>query len=181
MKQLKRIYNEIIRMLFGYKKLKDSFFTKTKRKDYEKLINRCFKQIGGGEVIKILAIPEDNEKYEVGYYEFIFERYDQYLNGKWYEQDYNWLQEDVYGVCGINSKFVSEYKLNRKQYADISSQADMNTSSEDMYHLGIDGNIYINIGCSDIWLKYREISNREFEKIKKEALKNGKFKLNEAF
>lgn len=177
MKYLRKFYSYVIQNLFGYKKLKNSFFTKPKRKDYEKLVGRCFKQIGGGEVIKILAIPEDNEKYEVGYYEFIFERYDQYLNGKWYEQDYNWLQEDVYGKYGVNSKFVNEYTLNRKQYADISSQADMNISSEDMYHLGIDGNIYINIGCSNTWLRYKEISNNKFERIKRKALKNGKFKL----
>lgn len=137
------------------------------------MVGRCFIPIGGGEVIKVLAIPTEKE-----YCEFIFERYEQYLDGKWYEQDYNWLQENVYGKYGVNSKYVDSYTLNRKKYADISSQADMNICSEDMYHLGKDRHIYVNIACGDTWLKYREISNDKFERIKKEAIKNGKFKLN---
>ena len=175
--KIKRFFIEIVRYLFGYKKLNDEFFD-TKKTDYDKLVGRCFEQIGGGEVIKVLAIPKNNKETNTRYIEFIFERYNQYLNGKWYEQDYNWLQEDVYGKYGVNSKFVDEYTLNRKQYADISPQADMNVCSENMYHLGKDGHIYINVACGDTWLKYKEISNKKFERIKAKAIKNGKFKLN---
>lgn len=177
---IKRTYFEIIRLLFGYKKIKDdSFFKEPTIKDYNKLVGRCFIQVGGGDVIKVLAVPTDKK-----YYEFIFERYTEYLNGKWYIQDYNWLQDTVFGKFGINSKNYAKNSAFRSyvepyiQYALISSQVDMNVSSEDMYQLGIDGNIYINIGCSDTWLRYREISNKKFEKIKEKAIKNGKFEIN---
>ena len=78
--KIKRFFIEIVRYLFGYKKLNDEFFD-TKKTDYDKLVGRCFEQIGGGEVIKVLAIPKNNKETNTRYIEFIFERYNQYLNG----------------------------------------------------------------------------------------------------
>jgi len=142
--KIKRFFIEIVRYLFGYKKLDDEFFD-TKKTDYDKLIGRCFELIGGGEVIKVLAIPKNDKETDTRYVEFIFERYEQYLTGNWHIQDYNWLQETVYGEYGINnqkiSKFWHDYTYKYKQYADISPQADMNVCSENMYHLGKDGYI----------------------------------------
>jgi hypothetical protein len=54
----------------------------------------------------------------------------------------------------------------------ITPYTEMNIGSENMYHLGKDGNLYIDVDCSGEYMKIENIENETFEKIRKEAIEN---------
>jgi hypothetical protein len=48
----------------------------------------------------------------------------------------------------------------------------MNIASENMFHLGKNGNLYTTVNCGNEWYELTEFSNEEFEKIRNEAIRN---------
>lgn len=133
----------------------DEFFN-TGEEDYKKIVGKCFiNENDKSTVVKVIAIPqpEDSE-----YINFIFEMFEK-TNYGWEVPDYIWLQE--------SGKRYSKYK----KYQKMSPCADMNISSESMFHLGIDGNLYVDLSCGGDWDAYVPMSNGTFEVIKEEAIK----------
>lgn len=131
--------------------------------DYKNLIGKCFQD--GNIALKVVGVREDydNEYYEVDNLkaEFLYEKFEQY-NDEWHVPDYIWLQSMAKG-----------------QYADkkylkfcITPYTEMNIGSEDMYHLGKDGNLYIDVYCSGEYRKIENIENETFEDIRKKAIEN---------
>ena len=88
--------------------------------------------------------------------EFFFEKYVKYNDG-WGQDDYNWLQNS----CTENSLY-EEYRKH--------PEIDMNVSGENMFLLGIDGNIYIDYDCGGDYYKYIPFNDEiTFNLIKFEA------------
>ena len=97
-------------------------------------------------------------------YNFLYEKYEKYHDDTWHCQDYIWLQESS----------VSDQKY--KRYC-LSSQTEVNFAEESMFHLGIDGNLYIDYTCGGDYIIFRPFSNATFEVIKEEAISNdGEYK-----
>lgn len=132
----------------------DNFFTND-YVDYKKIVGKCFINKELEEAVKILKITAD-EYYQIEPYEFIYEKFDEYYDG-WAPEDYNWLQEQT------QDKY-NEFK--------ITPYANMNIASENMFHLGKNGNLYTSVDCGDEWYEFTEITNEQFEKIRKEAIEN---------
>lgn len=131
----------------------DDFFADD-YEDYKKIMGKCFINEEIGIAVKILEIPDD-EYYQIEPYKFIYERFDEQFDG-WEPEDYNWLQDhpDKY----------NEFK--------ITPYANMNIASENMFHLGKNGNLYTSVDCGDEWYEFTEITVDEFEKIRNEAIEN---------
>lgn len=128
-------------------------FLNTTEEDYKKIKGKCFiRELGGFIVVRVedLISPQ--------YTEFLYEQYEQF-GGSWNCKDYNWLQS--------TATYHSEYE----KYC-LTDQTDMNIGSENMYHLGKDGNLYTTLECGDEWLRFIPFDPDKFEKIKEEALKN---------
>ena len=123
---------------------------------YTSIVGKCFINRECGVAIKILHIPHNDDYFKP--YEFVYEKFEEleFCNG-WEVEDYNWLQEQ-------SAETYNRYKLT--PYANI------NIASENMFHLGKNGNLYSSVDCGDDWYEYVEISPEEFEKIKKEAIEN---------
>ena len=132
----------------------DNFFTDD-YVDYKKIVGKCFINEEIGTAVKILKITAD-EYNQIEPYEFIYERFDEQFDG-WVSEDYNWLQNQT------REKYE---KLKLTPYANL------NIASEGMFHLGKNGKIYTTVDCGDEWYEFTEISNEEFEKIRKEAIEN---------
>ena len=132
----------------------DNFFADD-YEDYKKIMGKCFINERIGIAVKILEIPDD-EYYQIEPYEFIYERFEEQFDG-WASEDYNWLQNQT------KDKY-NEFK--------ITPYANMNIASEDMFHLGKNGNLYTSVDCGDEWYEFTEITVDEFEKIRNEAIKN---------
>lgn len=89
------------------------------------------------------------------------EKYIQYRDKTWHCQDYIWLQEGAKG------------KHARPEYLRcLTSQTDMNINSENMFALGKDGNLYVDMTCGGDYDVFRPMSAGTFELIKEEALQN---------
>lgn len=130
----------------------DRLFPDFELKDYEKLVGKCF-MCDNRWAIKVVGLDPNN------IYEFLYERYD-YYNGSWNVQDYIWLQD------------TAERDPKYKKYC-LTPQTEKNVASEDMFHLGSDGNLYESIDC-DAFYKYTPMDSVRFEEIKKQALENDK-------
>ena len=129
-------------------------FLNTTKEDYKKIKGKCFiRELGEFIVIRVedLISPQ--------YTEFLYEQYDQYSDGSWNCKDYNWLQN------------TAVYDPEYRKYC-LTDQTDMNIGSENMYHLGKDGNLYTTLECGDEWLRFIPFDPDKFEKIKEEALRN---------
>ena len=99
-------------------------------------------------------------------YEFLYEIYE-YVLDSWQTQEYIWLQESAYGKYGKD-----EYKC-----LCLNSQTEMNIASENMFHLGKDGNLYKSYDYEEYY-RFTECSSEEFNKARKEALENcGEYKV----
>lgn len=118
--------------------------------DYEKLIGKCF-MCDDSWVVKVVGIDPDKP------HEFLYERYD-YYNGSWNVRDYIWLQN----MAKRDPKY--------KKYC-LTPQTEKNIASENMFHLGSDGNLYESVDC-DAYYKYTLMDNERFEEIKRQALNN---------
>ena len=122
--------------------------------DYKDILGKCFINKGLGIVLGILDCPEDLDNYE-----FLFEQFEKWdSDGEWHCKDYIWLQN-----CG---------DVEYEKY-QLTTQTGMNIASENMYHLGKDGNLYLWTGDSEHeYYKFVDLDEREFENIRKEAIKN---------
>ena len=129
-------------------------FLNTTEEDYKKIKGKCFiRELGEFMVVRVEDIISPQ------YSEFLYEQYEQYNDGSWNCKDYNWLQE--------TAVYDPEYRKHC-----LTDQTDMNIGSEEMYHLGKDGNLYVTLECGDEWLRFIPFDPDKFEKIKEEALKN---------
>ena len=123
--------------------------------EYARVIGKCFLNKELGVAVKILLVPDEDD-YNLNTYEFIYEKFENNLFG-WEPEDYIWLQEQT-------DEMYKQYK--------ITPYAELNNASENMFHVGKNGNLYTTVDCSNEWYEFTEISNEEFEKIRNEAIEN---------
>lgn len=123
--------------------------------EYAKVIGKCFFNKELGVAVKILLVPDEDD-YNLNTYEFIYEKFGNNAFG-WEPEDYIWLQEQT-------DEMYNQYK--------ITPYAEINNASENMFHVGKNGNLYTSVDCSDEYYEYTEITADEFEKIRNEAIKN---------
>lgn len=122
--------------------------------NYKDILGKCFINKGLGIVLGILDCPEDRDNYEFLYEQF--ERWDS--DGEWYCKDYIWLQN-------CDDLEYEKYKL--------TTQTEMNIASENMYHLGSDGNLYLWTGnCENEYYKFIPLDQHDFDNIREEAMRN---------
>lgn len=136
----------------------DFFVDSTIRENYEKIIGKCFINKPIGCAVKIIGLPVKGVRNWDGGYDycnFIYERFDKYQFSGWEIEDYNWLQEQT----------EPEY-----ENCKLTPYANINIASENMFHVGKNGNLYTTVDCGDEWYEFTEISNEEFEKIRNEAI-----------
>lgn len=146
-------------------------FFDAKEEDYKKIIGTCFMNTDKSVAVKVVGVRDD---YDDPYYKtdhhvdyFLFERFERRRDGSWHIQDYNWLQETAKG----------EYPDEKYLKWCLTSETDMNIGSERMFHLGKDGNLYVDITCGGDYDIYRPVGSALFELIKSEALENdGEYK-----
>ena len=129
-------------------------FLNTTEEDYKKIKGKCFiKENDNDVVVRVEDIlsPE--------FTEFLHEEYVKYFDDSWHCKDYIWLQE--------TAKYDSKYE----KYC-LTTQTEMNIGSEEMYHLGKDGNLYVTVECGDEWYRFIPFDSDKFELIRKMAIKN---------
>lgn len=128
----------------------DDFFTDDE-KDYVKVLEKAFINEEIGVAIKVIGYPLNDKLYE-----FIYERFEYMVDG-WEKEDYIWLQEQD------NDKYN---KMKLTPYANL------NIASENMFHLGKNGKLYTTVDCGDEWYEYHQITEEQFQQIRKEAINN---------
>ena len=151
---------------------REDFFNVTDE-DYKKIVGTCFINGRKNVALKVVGLRDD---YDHPYYksdghmhEFLYEQYEKY-DDTWHNKDYIWLQETAKGA----------YAEQNKEYLKwcIDSQTEMNIGSEEMYHLGKDGNLYVDITCGGDYIVFTPMSAATFEVIKAEAIENdGEYKV----
>lgn len=121
--------------------------------DYENLVGKCFVRQDKREVIKVVGMTDDEK------INFLFERYIKHADDTWDKDDFNWLQDEVHG------------KYPNKEYEKycLTDQTNMNISSESMYMLGKDGNLYVDVTCGNDYDVYVPLKNAAFDLIREEA------------
>lgn len=138
--------------------LEEEFFD-VPDEDYNKIVGKCFMNQSKTQMLKVLSLSvglsPNRAKYDKAY-EFIYEEFDRYNDNKFYPLDYIWLQE------------TAEDDDNYKPYC-LSDTCELNIAKEGMYHLGKDGNLYVDVDCGGTYDKFTEISAEEFEQLSKEA------------
>lgn len=124
--------------------------------DIKKLVGTCFMNEDKTSVVEIVGMTDKKD-------EFLFEKYEKWGgDDSWHCQDYNWLQDSVYG------KYPDEAL---KKYC-LTDQTDMNIASENMFMVGKDGNLYVDRTCGNDYIIYKPIKTTTFKLIKEEALEN---------
>lgn len=124
--------------------------------DIKKLVGTCFMNEDKTSVVEIVGMTDKKD-------EFLFEKYEKWgSDDSWHCQDYNWLQNSVYG----------EYPNETLKKYCLTDQTDMNIASEDMFMVGKDGNLYIDRTCGNDYIIYKPIKTTTFKLIKEEALEN---------
>ena len=137
----------------------NNFFDVT-HEDFEKIVGKCFKN--KYKVIKVLALSDKHDE------NFLYEEYEIWSNGSCHNKDYIWLQEMVYG--DFPHKEYEKYCL--------TPHTEMNIFSEDMYQLGKDGKLYVDITCGGNYEAFSEVKESIFEICKAEAIENdGEYKV----
>lgn len=152
----------------------EEYFNATEE-DYKKIIGECFMNDSRTIVVKIVGIRDD---YDSPYYKsdhhvdnFLYEKYEKYKDGTWHNQDYIWLQETA-----KNKNYPDEKYLRWC----LTNQTDMNINSENMFMLGKDGNLYVDVSCGGDYMIYKPMSKATFELIREEAIKNdGEYEVKE--
>jgi hypothetical protein len=123
--------------------------------DYKNLVGKCFINRDKNIALKVIGLSEDYS------YEFLYEQYELSSYDKtWHNKDYIWLQEAS-----------SDCRRDFEKYR-ISSQTEMNIASEEMYHLGKDGKLYVDISCGGDYDEFGPLSSVNFELIREEAINN---------
>lgn len=132
------------------------------------LVGKCLKEPFGDTVIKIVGLRDDYDSpyYKDQFDEFLYEKYEKYRDGTWHPQDYIWLQKEAV------SKYRTEEERNKYKRWCHTTQTELNYASESMYMVGKDGKLFIDYDCSNDYKALIPISNKTFEKIRKEALEN---------
>ena len=124
--------------------------------DIKKLVGTCFMNEDKTSVVEIVGMTDKKD-------EFLFEKYEKWgSDDSWHCQDYNWLQNSVYG------KYPDDAL---KKYC-LTDQTDMNIASENMFMVGKDGNLYVDMTCGNDYIIYKPIKTTTFKLIKEEALEN---------
>ena len=124
--------------------------------DIKKLVGTCFMNEDKTSVVEIVGMTDKKD-------EFLFEKYEKWGSDvSWHCQNYNWLQNSVYG------KYPDE---TLKKYC-LTDQTDMNIASENMFMVGKDGNLYVDMTCGNDYIIYKPIKTTTFKLIKEEALEN---------
>ena len=131
-------------------------FFNASEEDYKKIVGKCFINKEVGVAIKVVALSDDEP------INFLFEKFIQYDDGSWHISEYNWLQETAKG-----------------KYADpkylkwcLTSETDMNINAEEMFMLGKDGQLYVDVSCGGDYDIYGELSAAAFQLIRDEAIKS---------
>jgi len=140
----------------------DSDFFDVPNCAYDAILGKTFKCRELGSIMCVTGLPmmKGRERYE-----FLYEIYE-YVLDSWEPQEYIWLQESAYGKYG-----KEEYK-----WLCLNSQTEMNIASENMFHLGKDGNLYKSYDY-ETYYRFTECSIEDFNKARKEALENcGEYK-----
>lgn len=132
-------------------------FFKTSDEDYKNLVGKCFINSDKTVALKVVGLSENHS------YEFLYEQYElSDYDGTWHNKEYIWLQE------------TSVDDADYRKYC-ISSQVEMNIAAEEMYHLGKDGKLYVDISCGGDYEVYEPLSSINFELIREEAINNDGF------
>lgn len=135
----------------------DKFFGVT-YEDVKKLVGKVFMSEDGKTLVKVLGVRDDTDnKYwnsDRLWEEFIYEELSYSKDGGWWFDDWSYLQE---------KDDVAKFR--------ITPYADMNFASESMYHIGKDGNLYVNYGCDRNYDKFVEVDPARFDIVRAEAVK----------
>lgn len=135
----------------------DKFFSVT-YEDVKKLVGKVFMSENDATLVKVLGVRDDtdNKYYDSRklWEEFIYEELSYSKDCGWWFDDWSYLQkyDDV-------AKFR------------ITPYADMNIASESMYHIGKDGNLYVDYGCDRNYEKFVEVDPTRFDIARAEAVK----------
>lgn len=135
----------------------DKFFGVT-YEEMKKLVGKVFMSEDGATLVKVLGVRDDTDnKYWDSrklWEEFIYDELSHSKDGGWWFDDWSYLQkyDDV-------AKFR------------ITPYADMNIASESMYHIGKDGNLYVDYCCDRNYEKFVEVDPMRFDIARAEAVK----------
>lgn len=128
---------------------------------YESLVGKCFLNSDKSIAVKIVGLTNVN-------YEFLYEMYERFKkHSTWDVKDHNWLQDQLSTSSSKDSDVYKKYE----SYA-LTDQTDINLAGENMFHIGKDGNLYVDTTCGDDYDVYMPIKESRFELIKAEALEN---------
>lgn len=137
--------------------------------DYEqvkKLVGKCFMRADGKLMLKIIGVRDDvDNKYwnSCKYWQaFIYEEIYKYTDGKWYFDDYHNLQESY-------NDDLAKFRF--------TPYCNMNTASEEMYHIGKDNCLYVDYGCDGNYEKFVEVNSAQFDEAREVAVKEFKEEL----
>lgn len=135
----------------------DKFFSVT-YEDVKKLVGKVFMSENGATLVKVLGVRDDTDnKYWDScklWEEFIYEELSYSKDGSWWFDDWSYLQE---------YDDVAKFR--------ITPYADMNIASESMYHIGKDGNLYVDYCCDRNYEKFVEVDPTRFDIARAEAVK----------
>lgn len=136
----------------------DKFFG-VSYEDVKKLVGKVFMSEDGATLVKVLGVRDDTDnKYWDScklWEEFIYEELSYSKDGGWWFDDWSYLQEN---------DDVAQFR--------ITPYADMNIASESMYHIGKDGNLYVDYGCDRNYDKFVEVDPTCFDTARAEAVKD---------
>ena len=128
--------------------------------DYKKIIGKTFVNYDKTVAVRVVGIPLNPDNYRVYGYEFLYEEFYGDDGEDWvYSSDYNWLIES-----NKNDPFYKQFVL--------TDETRMNISSENMYHLGKDGNLYTTVECGDDYFLFTPVSDEEGNRIRELAEKD---------
>lgn len=141
---------------YYYERCKDFF--DASYEDVKKLVGKVFMSPSGSTLVKVLGVRDDTDnKYwnscKLWTY-FIYEELSYSKDGDWWFDDWSYLQE---------YDDVAKFR--------ITPYADMNIASESMYHIGKDGNLYVDYGCDSNYEKFVEVDPTCFDIARAEAVK----------
>lgn len=132
----------------------EEFFNEVTAEEYKKIEGKCFISPNKTDIIKIYQVDEKSEYPE----KFLYERFE--IGGcEWYPYHTNWLQG--------HAEWDNEYK----KYC-LTPYTDQNIHSENMFMLGKDGKLYVDMTCGGDYMVYKPCSEKTFQKVREEAIKN---------
>lgn len=127
--------------------------------DVKKMVGKVFMSEDGATLVKVLGVRDDtdNEYWNSDrlWEEFIYEELSYSKDGGWWFDNWSDLQD--------NDDDVSRFRL--------TPYADMNIGSESMYHIGKDGNLYVDYFCDQNYEKFVEVDPTCFDIARAEAVK----------